>query len=182
VTRPVHARQSRPPRWLRGSVLAVASTLLGLAAHAIAGGMSPHPSVLLPLAVVTAAAGAVLAGDNPRPTRVIGVLAASQLAMRVLFAVGLQAHPHAGPPTGAVTMAAGHAAAVIAIGLMLVHADTVLVCLADAVAVMLPVRWTQPPPAPRLVTCRPRRVGSDRRRQAVQLARSCPRRGPPCID
>lgn len=48
----------------------------------LAEGASPHPGVLLPLAVLTAAAGAGLAGDNPRPMRVIGVLTASRLAMQ----------------------------------------------------------------------------------------------------
>lgn len=177
MTGPPNARLSRPPRWLRGGVLAVASTLLGLAAHAAAGGASPHPSVLLPLAVLTAVAGAALAGDNPRSTRVIGVLVASQLAMQVLFVLGHQAHPHIGH-AGPATMAAGQVAAVVAIGLMLVHADSVLVCLSDAVAAVRPVLWTQPAPATRLVSCRPRRVGGDRRWK-VLLARNCPRRGPP---
>jgi hypothetical protein len=108
---------------LRGGVLAVASTLLGLAAHAAAGGQSVYSSVLLPLAVLTAVAGAGLAGDNPRPTRAIGVLAASQLAMQAVFVLGHRAHPHVGPPGGPMTMIAGLTAAVVAIGLMLVHAD-----------------------------------------------------------
>jgi hypothetical protein len=167
---------------LRGGVLAVASTLLGLAAHAAAGGQSVHPSVLLPLAMLTAVAGAGLAGDNPRPTRVIGVLAASQLAMQAVFVLGHRAHPHVGPPGGPMTMIAGLTAAVVAIGLMLVHADSVLVCLADAVAAVRPVSWTQPVPATRLVASQPRWTSGGRRWQTVLLVRSCPRRGPPATD
>lgn len=179
VTRSLAAPQSHP-RWFRGGVLALVSTLLGVAVHAAAGGTSPHPSVLLPLAVVTAAAGAGLAGENPCATRVIGVLAAAQLVMQVLFVLGHRAHPHTGALAGPVTMIAGQLAAIIAIGLLLVHADSVLVCLADAVAAARPVWWTRP--AAPLVAARPRWTGDHRRRHGVLLARSCPRRGPPTTD
>lgn len=67
---------------LRGGLLAITATVLGVAAHAAAGGYVSHPGVLLPLAMLTAVAGS---GNLLHPVQVLGVLARSQLAMYVLI-------------------------------------------------------------------------------------------------
>lgn len=170
--------EPRLSRWLRGGGLGIASTLLGVAAHAAAGGLVPHPGVLLPLAVLTAAAGAGLARKRSRPVRVLGVLAASQLALHALYVSGHQTHPHAGSPAGSMTTTAGHVAAVVAVALMLVHAESLLAGMVGAVAAVLPVRWNQPAPVAGVGSCLPRWVGAELR-QIVLLALIHPRRGPP---
>jgi len=142
--------------------------MLGTAAHAAAGGPVPHPGVLASLAVLTAVVGVGFAGDRPGSVRALGVFAGSQVATHVLFVMGHPAHPQVGGPLVTTTALV---ATVVAIALMLAHADTGL-------AAVLPVLAVRPAPAVHRVSTSAQ-IDTDRIWQAVVRLRTCPRRGPP---
>jgi len=171
---------------VRGAILAVAALLLALTAHAAGRGDLSHLGSALPVAAPVAAVSTSwrTSSKGPRsrhfagPVAVLGVLGASQLAMHGLFTVAERGFAHSMPPVDSMWMTGAHTIAVVAAGLLLVHADALLARLRAAFAAVAPRRWVAPPPAGPLILTLPRWPREEGPR-AVLLLRACPRRGPP---
>lgn len=168
-----------PLRVCRGVVLAVASTVLTIAAHGMAGGGLPStvPTVLLSVGV--SGTGMALATRRYSLGAVLGVLGVTALITHLLLSVESNDMSGMNPATSnGLTMLGAHAAAVLTTALLLVWADTLLFALAKAVRRLLPTLVT---PAP--ITTRPRcpRPTTAPRGPftTVSLCRSNARRGPP---
>ena len=168
--------------------MAVVATLLALSAHA-AGGGSPHVGGVLPVAVLVAALGTRCAsrrGDGVADLiTTLSLLSASQVAMHVLFTVSHRGFEH-GPPVpdlrfSSMGMVAAHAVAVVLTGLLVLHADTLLVQLRAALNAVVPRLVVAPPPSGPLVLA-PARWRGGSRAHVVLLSRACPRRGPPRLS
>lgn len=165
----------------RAAMLAISSASLGTGAHAFPGGGLPHLSVLLPLTLVVAAAGTLLAERRRSAWGMLGTLGCSQLLMHVfLSATG----PHAAGGaashgSGGLPMAASHALATLLTGLLLVHADTLLVVAWSALHRAMPCWWASPRPALPPEPALPGLFFSPAPLRGFPLLRTCPTRGPP---
>jgi hypothetical protein len=169
------------PRLCRGTVLAVTSATLAVAAHALAGGGIPDPGLTGLLTIGVAAVGVAVADRRRSLGAIVAVLGAAQLATHVLLsfaAMGLTGDMSMVARGYTLPMLGAHAVAVLVSAWLLVRADDVLFLVAAALARLLPrlLSPTAIPEAPHQP--RPVPAGPDRT-TTVLLRRSHARRGPP---
>ncbi|ATE51905.1 hypothetical protein [Actinosynnema pretiosum] len=167
-------------RAARGSLVAVTSAALGLAAHGAAGGEAVELTPVLPLLLLTASAGTALAERSRTPWAVVGALVAAQAGQHALLA--LAAHQHHGPGLGLdpLAMTAAHVVAALLTGLLLARADAVLLALAGAAARLLPV-LREPRPASRPAALPAPEGHPQPTPVRITLRRVNARRGPPAL-
>jgi hypothetical protein len=164
---------------LRGGLLAVTSSALAVAAHAVAGGMLPDTGLTLLLTVAVGASGTALADRRAGPLAILGALGLSHLGIHLILSVA--APGEAGRPINGWLMSGGHLVAVLLAAVVLTRAEAAFFALAAVCALLLPGWLAGPghpgtgsssellrtfaPPADRALT--------------VLLRRARPRRGPP---
>lgn len=174
-------------RVVRGCLLATSSLALTVAAHGAAGGGVPDVGlILLPTALI-GWAGTALATRRRSRAGLMAVLGVSQLFMHMLLATSMPA-VHDAPPSahaaaGPVAMTIGHILATVVLGVVVAHADALLLAVATALAATWP-RRPPPPPVPAwsppgklIVAFPPATTGI-----GVLLGRILPRRGPPRVS
>ncbi|GGP38006.1 hypothetical protein [Saccharothrix coeruleofusca] len=171
-----------PTRLARAVLLAVTSAALSVAAHGAAGGEVTDFAPALPLTLLIAFAGTVLAERGRSPWTLLATLGVAQVGQHVLLNLGGHDHTRApGLDIDPAAMTAAHAVAALLTGLLLARADAVLTALARALAGvlsrLLPVPGALPRPASRV----PAPVPSTAANALVDvlLRRVHGRRGPP---
>lgn len=99
---------TRAARLVRGWAAALAATAVAAASHVLAGGVIPHPSIVLFCLALSAMVSCALAGRSMSLPGTAGAVLASQAIFHLLFTVGGAGIPSAG--SGAAgARAAGHA-------------------------------------------------------------------------
>jgi hypothetical protein len=160
-------------------MLATSATGLAVTAHGVVGGGWPDVLPVLPLMLLIAVAGTALADRRRGPWTILGALVIAELSEHVLLSVTHGEHD-------VVTfdpwlMLAAHAVAVALTASLLARADSAILTVATAVAMLLPILWSPPRPAvvsgPRPMTAAPAGHVLD-----VLLRRVCARRGPPVLS
>lgn len=164
-SRPTHTRA------LRGSLLAVTSGALTVAAHGAGGGSLAEFTKVVPLVVLIAGAAASLADRRSGKLSVIAALGVAQFAQHLLLS--WSGHDHLSTLT--VQMAFAHVIAAVLCGFVLFYAENALFALVAAVSRMVPPPFT-PMPATRPL---PVPITSRRAVRLVLLRRGHLLRGPP---
>lgn len=166
-----------PLRVLRGGLLAVTSSALAVAAHAIAGGMLPDTGLTLLLTVAVGAAGTALADRRAGALAILGALGLSHLGIHLILSVA--ALGDASPPVNGWLMSGGHLAAVLLAAAVLTRTEAAFFALAAVWALLLPAWLAGPlePGAGRSPV--PHTMPVADATLAVLLRRAIPRRGPP---
>lgn len=99
---------TRAARLVRGWAAALAATAVAAASHVLAGGVIPHPSIVLFCLALSAMVSCALAGRSMSLPGTAGAVLASQAIFHLLFTVGGAGIPSAG--SGAAgARASGHA-------------------------------------------------------------------------
>lgn len=149
---------TRQLRLLRAAAATSTATTLAAVSHTIAGGMPPHPLLVLALSILLVPLAAMLIGRRPSAIRTALTVVVSQLVFHVLFqvlagsltdaAVPVGSHAHhvvaLGPAVSAVApdapMLVSHALAALATTVLLWHGERMLRGIAGwARARLLPV-------------------------------------------
>jgi hypothetical protein len=167
---------ARGPRLPRGLVTAALSTLLIAVGHVLAGGAVPDLGVLVVLFPLLTG-GVVGVADRCRSTAAtIATLGGGQYALHVLLAL---LHPHTPGATvpDAPTMFALHAAATLAVAVLLRQADRALEAVGAALRRVLARRPFVAPADGPLRTLRV--AGPARALRSLALVAVPARRGPP---
>jgi hypothetical protein len=159
-------------RTVRGALLALSSAGLAITAHVLADGRVPDTALTLLLTVLVGWIGAALAEKTKGPVGVLAVLGIAQVAMHLVLG-GLMADglPSAG-------MVAAHGVATFSTGLVLTHAESMLLAAAAGLWLLLPVVWRSAP-VPAAPAAVPVRTPSAVPLLSVLLRRVHGRRGPP---
>ena len=102
---------TRAARLVRGWAAALAATAVAAASHVLAGGVIPHPSIVLFCLALSAMVSCALAGRSLSLPGTTGAVLASQGIFHLLFTVGGAGIPSAATGTSgtAAGPAAGHA-------------------------------------------------------------------------
>jgi hypothetical protein len=101
---------TRGARLVRGWAAAFAATAVAAASHVLAGGLIPHPSIVLFCLALSGMVSCALAGRSLSLPGTTGAVLASQGIFHVLFTVGGAGIPSAGAGAAAQESHAGHAA------------------------------------------------------------------------
>ncbi|GAY12454.1 hypothetical protein [Pseudonocardia sp. N23] len=165
----------------RVAAVAVATVVLTLAAHVLAGGATMPSLPVLGILVLLVDLSATVVGRSPRGPLETGIaLAFTQTVLHLAFTAStasvdqaghLHVHSHLTTP-----MLAGHAAAALALGALISHGEQVL---RRAVRRLLPVVATAPFRAPVRFAPRPVPVARDVRVRVATSVSDLSRRGPP---
>ncbi len=175
-------RRPASTRLARGVLLAVTSAALSVAAHGVAGGDLTEFAPALPLTVLVASAATVLAERRHGPWTLLAALGVAQVGQHTLLNLGNHVADGPGPGFAPMTMTAAHVVAALLTGLLLVRADSALAALSklsNAVARLLPIRWTSVPDVRRAPV--PQIPVVPDTLTAVLLRRVNGRRGPPVL-
>lgn len=173
---------SLPFRLVRAAVFAAVCAGLGMAAHLVAGGVAAPSSAAASLGLSFLAA-LPLTGRERSPAAVLGLLAAAQAGLHVLFSLAHDAapvaaggHAHSGlvPGLGMLVM---HGWAVGLTALWLARGETALWALFRRVLVRLCLLWAVPG-APPAFSARHPEPGTPR---SAVLRHAVSRRGPPAF-
>ena len=102
---------TRAARLVRGWAAALAATAVAAASHVLAGGVIPHPSIVLFCLALSAMVSCALAGRSLSLPGTTGAVLASQGIFHLLFTVGGAGLPPAaaGTSDAAASPAVGHA-------------------------------------------------------------------------
>ncbi|MGV0794792.1 hypothetical protein [Mycolicibacterium sp. XJ1819] len=145
-------------RWVRGALVGVCSAVLTIGAHAAAGGALPHGAALIVSMLPAATIGAILAGATleGRRGRLVGVIGALTVAQFLGHLSLVVAGGHHGGGLGmTTTMAAGHLAAAVLLGVAITAVEYLYV-VCSSVLCWLRLFATAPSrpaaPSPRPVT------------------------------
>jgi hypothetical protein len=166
-------------RWARATALALATVLISLGGHTLAGG-AVHLSMPMVLGTLALGALAVAAADLRRSfVEILAVVLVAQPVLHLLASLGGHG-THASPATGMGTgMLLGHAVAAVLVSLVLAGAESAVWTLAG---VLSPFRL--PDAAPTCSTTPPRAVPADRSAEAGRsafLPSGLFNRGPPVV-
>ncbi|WP_106179297.1 hypothetical protein [Prauserella shujinwangii] len=177
MSRRSHQRGASRPA--RGTLLAVSSATLAVAAHALADGTMPHLALTLTLAIVIGWVAAALADIARGVQGRLLVLGGAQLTTHWVLA-GLTAHD--GGVGHGLAMPVTHGVATMLTALVLVHAESMLAAAVASLYLLLPVSWKPAPiPAGTPVRAVVRPTGGPYFVE-VLLRRVNGRRGPPLLS
>lgn len=129
-------------RALRGSALAVTSSLLAGTAHVAAGGAAPDGALTVVLTVAVAAAGTALADRRRGPVALLTAVGGTQVVLHLLLD-GLGSHAHGAGTAPTTAMTAAHALAAVVTALLLAGAESAVFAVAGAwrrIVAALPLR------------------------------------------
>lgn len=150
-----------------------------MTAHGAAGGGWPDVLPVLPLMLLIAVAGTALADRRRGPWTILVALVIAELSEHLLLSVMRAGHD--GVTFDPWLMLAAHAVAVTLTALLLARADSAILTVASAVAMLLPILWSPLRPA---VVPGPGAVAAVAPGHVldVLLRRVCARRGPPALS
>lgn len=101
---------TRAARMVRGWAAALSATAVAAASHVLAGGVIPHPSIVLFCLALSAMVSCALSGKSLSAPRIAGAVLASQGIFHLLFTVGGAGMVSGTAGTSAAGLAgAGHA-------------------------------------------------------------------------
>ena len=112
-------------RLLRGTVLGCATVLITVLGHAGGHGSLPEPGLLLLLAPLALALGALVADKRRSAAWMLGYVLAVQVLFHLLLTIA-SGHGHHGSVIPDTAMLLGHLLAALAVTIVLIHGDALI--------------------------------------------------------